>query len=86
MRKRSRIAIIRDILSILREEGAINIYGLTVRANVNYPRLKPILNDLISENYVSETINKNGDTEYTISPRGREALREVNGIINLIPL
>jgi len=68
---RSQAGIVLDILEALAREGPLPPTRLMYSANLPYNRLKETLARLVEQGLVEETADK----RYTITEKGREALR-----------
>lgn len=76
--RRSKIAILKDILStIQRKNGKARPTHILYGANLSHDRLKRYLDSLLVEGFV-EKVEEDGQTFYVLTQRGKEFLSGFN--------
>jgi predicted transcriptional regulator len=78
-KKRTRLEVIRDILSVLSNGRDVKITHLIYKANLSNNSIKPYMKELL-ENQLIEEIQKKDKRIYTITQKGREFLQEFEKI------
>lgn len=79
MKKRTRLEVIRDILSILRENRDSKITPLIYKSNLSNNSIKPYLNDLLDNKMIEELVEEEKRV-FKITKKGNEFLEEFNKI------
>jgi len=79
MKKRTRLEVIRDLLEILKENRQVKITHLIYKSNLSNNSIKPYLKDLINNNMMEETVEKEKRL-FKITKKGNEFLEEFNKI------
>ena len=79
MKKRTKLEVIRDLLSILRENKKVKITHLIYKANLSNNSIKPYLEDLL-KNKLIEQIKESDKRLFIITEKGHDFLNEFNKI------
>lgn len=81
-RKRNKLEIIKDILTVIREKnGRIKPTHILYKSNLSHQMMKEYLEELMTKKFIKEIELKQGKT-YEITPKGMNYLEEYNTIIN----
>lgn len=78
MKKRTRLEVIKDILSVVKN-GKTKITHIIYKANLSNNSIKPYLKDLLKNELITEAEEK-GKKCFSISKKGIEFLEEYNKI------
>ncbi|MBS3089244.1 hypothetical protein J4402_05760 [Candidatus Pacearchaeota archaeon] len=81
-RKRNKLEIIKDILTVIREKnGRIKPTHILYKSNLSHQMMKEYLEELIVKKFIKEIELKQGKT-YEVTPKGINYLEEYNTIVN----
>ena len=81
-RKRNKLEIIKDILTVIREKnGRIKPTHILYKSNLSHQMMKEYLEELIVKKVIKEIELKQGKT-YEVTPKGINYLEEYNTIVN----
>ena len=81
-RKRNKLEIIKDILTVIREKnGRIKPTHILYKSNLSHQMMKEYLEELMAKKFIKEIELKQGKT-YEITPKGMNYLEEYNTIVN----
>lgn len=81
-KKRSRLQVIRDILSTInKKNGEIKPTHILYKSNLSHSMMDEYLRELISKEFISEKRKKKGKT-YSITEKGKDYLDQYKLIIN----
>lgn len=78
-KKRTRLEVIKDILSILSSGKEVKITHLIYKGNLSNNSIKPYIKELLQNDLMKETKEKEKKL-YAITDKGREFLAEFNKI------
>ena len=79
--KRGKVAIIHDILIIIRgKEGEAGPTHIMYRANLSHQMLTEYLNEIISKGMATQNTNKYGKRTYTITDKGHAFIKDYQQI------
>lgn len=82
MKKRTRLEIIKDILSVVKSRnGKIKPTHILYKSNLSYQMMEEYLNELIKKEFIKEIRNKNSKT-YIITEKGLEYLNKYDLIVD----
>ncbi len=74
-KKRTKLEVIRDLLSVLREHGDVKITHLIYKSNLSYVIIKDYIKEL-TDNGMMKLNKLDEKSFYTITSRGLQFLRE----------
>lgn len=85
IRKRERLEIIFDILKTISDKGGTSKpTNILYKSNLSHQMLTEYLTELISKEFVTETIDKKQKKTYTLTDKGYNYLKEFNVIKGFI--
>lgn len=80
-KKRTRLEVIRDILSVIRDRnGKIKPTHILYKSNLSHPMMEDYLNELMDKGFVVEHSSSQGKT-YSVTPKGLEYLNKYRSIM-----
>lgn len=80
-KKRTRLEVIRDILSVIRDRnGKIKPTHILYKSNLSHPMMEEYLSELIGKGFVIEHKAPAGKT-YSVTPKGLEYLAKYRTIV-----
>ena len=83
-RKRNKLEVIRDILTVIRNKnGRIKPTQILYKSNLSHMMMVDYIKDLISKDFIKEIKSKEGRT-YSITEKGNKYLSEYNTIANFM--
>jgi predicted transcriptional regulator len=79
--KRGRIAIINDILEIIRaKQGRIKPTQIMYKANLSHQMLNDYLTELLTKSFIQEKKDKDGKKTYEMTEKGYKFLQDYSVI------
>ena len=81
MKKRTRLEIIRDILSVIRDRsGKIKPTHILYKSNLSHPMMEEYLAELIIKGFIAQHMQPEGKT-YSITNKGNDYLAKYRTIV-----
>lgn len=84
MVKRNRLEIIKDILKIISQNNPIRPTPLLRKSNLSSSRFSEYYPELISKEFIKETINTNNEKIISITEKGSRFLEKYQTVIRFI--
>ncbi|MEI7961508.1 MAG: winged helix-turn-helix domain-containing protein [archaeon] len=79
--KRSKVAIIHDILLLIRSKaGEARPTLIMYKANLSHQMLTEYMNEIIQKGFILENTDKKGRRTYTITPKGHDFIKDYQQI------
>ncbi|MBT7705897.1 winged helix-turn-helix transcriptional regulator [archaeon] len=82
MAKRNKLEIIRDILTIVRDNRSVKPTPLLRKSNLSSSRFKGYYSDLLEKGFVRETLG--GNKQISLTKKGQKYLEKYSIIISFI--
>ncbi len=79
-KKRTKLEVIKDLLSVLKEHGNVKITHLIYKSNLSYIIIKEYIKDLTDKGMIKLNTDENEKSFYCITPKGMQFLREFEKI------
>lgn len=80
-KKRTRLEVIRDILSVIRDRnGKIKPTHILYKSNLSHPMMEEYLGELIGKGFIIEHNSSQGKT-YSVTSKGLEYLAKYRAIV-----
>jgi len=85
MKKRGKLEIIRDILSVIKEDSnLIKPTPLLRKSNISSMRFKEYFSELLEKKFIRESTNKRGEKFISLTDKGFKFLERYKTIISFI--
>lgn len=79
--KRDKVAIIHDILLIIRsKEGEARPTLIMYKANLSHQMLTEYMNEIITKGFITENIDKKGHRTYSVTEKGHNFIKDYQQI------
>ena len=84
VRKRERLAVIRDILEVIRGNRQVKPTRLLYASNLSPQMFREYINELISKKFIKLDIDKKDKKTFSLTKKGQEFLQEYRMIENFV--